>query len=222
MPVPAGVVTALINGVALWTISPYLASMSLVYSWAPDVVYGNSSYRNDTMVKWARAHRLSTARYPAGEASYFNWEDPSGAMGKSTLDPNFHQQDRVPAYEWMSLDEYLDLCAKAGLKPLIGVNYNCHGKSWAPLDESVARAVRQVEHVVKKRGFAGAMWYIGNEDGAPQHVERWAQHARAMKAVDPGMTIFFNDNDLQPKSLKSFLSKVGRLVDGAEFHGKWI
>ena len=33
------------------------------------------------------------------------------------------------------------------------------------LEESVARAVRQVEHVVA-RGFAGALWYVGNEDGA--------------------------------------------------------
>ena len=65
----------------------------------------------------------------------------------------------------MSLDEYLDLCEEAGLTPLVGVNYNCHGEYWVELEESVARAVRQVEHVVA-RGFAGALWYVGNEDGA--------------------------------------------------------
>ena len=67
--------------------------------------------------------------------------------------------------DWMSLDEYLDLCEAAGLTPLIGVNYNCHGENWVPEDESVDRAVRQAEHVVG-RGFVGALWYIGNEDGA--------------------------------------------------------
>ena len=45
------------------------------------------------------------------------------------------------------------------------MNYNCHGEYWVDLEESVARAVRQVEHVVA-RGFAGALWYVGNEDGA--------------------------------------------------------
>ena len=97
-------------GAPTHTISPYLASMSLVYSWAPDAVYGNASRPNSTMVDWARLHRLHTARYPAGEASYWNWEDPSGAMGKSTLDPAFNDADRVPPDEWMSLGEYLDLC----------------------------------------------------------------------------------------------------------------
>ena len=95
-------VSAILHGTALWSISPYLASMSLVYSWAPDAVYGNSTYKNSTMADWALAHGLSTARYPAGEASYWNWEDPSGVMGRSTLDPSFTPADRAPAYQWMS------------------------------------------------------------------------------------------------------------------------
>ena len=202
------------------TISPYLASMSLVYAWAPDVVYGNASRPNSTMAMWARAHKLRTARYPAGEASYWNWEDPSGAMGKSTLDPAFDDADRVPPDQWMSFDEYLDLCGAAALRPLIGVNYNCHGHWWVPRNESVARAVRQVQHAIH-RGFSGAFWYVGNEDGALQHGEAIAAHARAMKAVDPSAKILFNSNGLEPAGLEAFLAQVGDAVDGAEFHGKW-
>ena len=207
-------------GAPLRTISPYLASMSLVYAWAPDAVYGNATYRNATLRDWALANRLRTARYPAGMASYWNWEDPSGAMGKSTLDPAFDEADREPAYKWMSLDEYLDLCAATGLRPLVGANYNCHGHWWVPRNESVARAVRQVQHVVA-RGFSGALWYVGNEDGSVEHAAAWAAHARAMRAVDPKMAIFFNDNDLKPAALTKFLAEVGDAVDGAEFHGKW-
>ena len=121
-------------------ISPYLASMSLVYSWAPDAVYGNASRPNSTMADWARKHHLATARYPGGEASYWNWEDPSGVMGRSTLDPTFTDAERAPPHLWMSLDEYLALCAKAALRPLIGVNYNCHRNPWVPRDASIARA----------------------------------------------------------------------------------
>lgn len=217
MPTP---VTCTIGAASTRTISPYLASMSLVYTWAPDAVYGNASRPNATMTDWARANRLTTARYPAGEASYWNWEDPSGVMGRSTLDPSFNDSERAPAYEWMGLDEYLDLCEAAALRPLIGVNYNCHGNWWVPRNDSVARAERQVRHAVA-RGFSGALWYVGNEDGALQHGDALAAHARAMRAVDPSATIFFNDNSLQPAQLERFLGEVGDAVDGAEFHGKW-
>ena len=191
-----------------------------MYTWAPDAVYGNASTPNATMTNWARENRLTTARYPAGEASYWNWEDPSGVMGRSTLDPSFNDSERAPGYAWMALDEYLDLCEAASLRPLIGVNYNCHGAWWVPRNESVARAERQVRHVVA-RGFPGALWYVGNEDDALQHGDTIAAHAHAMRAVDPTAKILFNDNGLQPKQLERFLSEVGDAIDGAEFHGKW-
>lgn len=61
------------------------------------------------------------------------------------------------------------------MRPLIGVNYNCHGKYYVSQNDSIARAVRQVEYVVA-RGFRGAFYYIGNEDGAnvPAHTEQIA------------------------------------------------
>ena len=37
------------------------------------------------MSDWSKSNGLVTARYPAGMASYWNWEDPSGTMGQSTL-----------------------------------------------------------------------------------------------------------------------------------------
>merc|ERR1712232_1333393 len=161
-----------------------------------------------TMADWSRKAGLHTARYPAGEASYWNWEDPSGTMGKTTLNPNFDEKDRAPAEDWMSLDEYLDLCEAAGLTPLIGVNYNCHMKYYVPQDESIARAVRQVQHV-KGRGFKGAFWYIGNEDRADLHAAEIAAHARAMKSIDPDIKVFWNDNNQSPSRLKSFLAEAG-------------
>ena len=199
---------------AAFHISPYLASMSLVYAWAPDVAYSNG-----TMAAWASAHGIATARYPAGMASYWNWQDPSGIMGKSTFDPSFHGPN-APEADWMGLGEYLDLCTRAGMRPLIGVNYNCHRHDWVPLNESIARAVKQVQYVVS-RGFEGAIWYIGNEDGAPQHASQIRAHAEAMKEVDPTLLAFYNDNALDGKALKKFLGEVGGVIDGAEFHGKW-
>eukprot|EP01050_Picozoa_sp_SAG11_P025607 SAG11_NODE_5838_length_1452_cov_0.980044_1_plen_122_part_00 len=42
-----------------------------------------------------------------------------------------------------------------------------------------------------------------------------------MKAVDPSLKAFWNDNDLSPSHLKAFLQTAGDVMDGAEFHGKW-
>ena len=100
--------------------------MSLVYVWAPD-----AAYENGTMAAWAKVNHLNTARFPAGMASYWNWENPSGFMGVSSLADSSHTPPwtghSAPESEWMSLEEYLSLCVKAGIaKPLIGVNYNCH------------------------------------------------------------------------------------------------
>ena len=52
------------------------------------------------------------------------------------------------------------------------------------------------------------------------HVERIAEHALAMKAVDPTIKVFWNDNNQSPSRLKDFLATAGDAVDGAEFHGK--
>lgn len=176
MPKPA-VVELSVSSTAAWNISPYLASMSLVYAWAPDAAYGNG-----TMAQWARSHHINTARYPAGMASCacdricvllalhsdclterwssctdWNWEAPSGMMGVSSLDPS--APPPAPSEDWMSLAEYLKLCKTSGMVPLIGVNYNCHNyqKCNETKEQTIPRAVRQVEFVLQQ-GFPGAFW----------------------------------------------------------------
>ena len=221
VPPPSSVLLS-VGAICKWTISPYLASMSLVYAWARDA----AGYKNGTIATWATENRLETARYPAGMASYWNWESPSGEMGNSSLSADWIKNKRqpAPAADWMSFEEYLSLCKASNLRPLIGVNYNCHNyqKCDVPLNLSVARAVRQVQFAVQ-RGFTGAFWYIGNEDdaGKIENTLRIAEHVRAMKAVDPTLKAFWNDNDIQPSDLRAFLKATGSLMDGAEFHGKW-
>jgi hypothetical protein len=126
----------------------------------------------------------------------------------------------APEEDWMSMGEYLDLCEATGMRPLIGANYNCHKSLWVNETESIARAVRQVKFA-KSRGFPGGIWYIGNEDDAPQYADRIKKHALAMKEEDPTIQIFWNNNGMTPKNLKQFLAETGDVMDGAEFHGKW-
>ena len=226
-PAPANIALGLTDPTSLGTVSPYLASMSLVYAWAPDA----AGYANGTIAQWANAHHINTARFPAGMASYWNWENPSGAMGASTL--TTPPAKPLPADQWMSLQKYLDLCNATGMRPLLGVNYNCHGGSKCPYGapgtaiakESIARAVRQVQFVLAygtTQQFEGAFWYIGNEDNAYGHIEVFTEHAVAMKKIDPTMKLFWNDNAMDAEKLDEFLSSTaGALMDGCEFHGKW-
>jgi hypothetical protein len=142
-------------------------------------------------------------------------------MGKSTLSSSWVGPP-APPDTWMSLSKYLELCKTAQMRPLVGINYNCHEyqKCNVSLSDAIARAVRQVKFVVDA-GFPGSFWYIGNEDGAPEHPDMIAQVAHAIKAVDPKLKAFWNDNGLNPASLKAFLQATGSVMDGAEFHGKW-
>lgn len=137
-PPPPSLVSVEVDYAPRWRISPYLSSLSLVYCWAPDAVYGNGS-----LARWAREQRVATARFPAGTASYWNWENPTGMMGQSTLNPEWNGT-AAPADQWMSMEKYLDLCDQVGMRPLVGVNYNCKGHMWVNESESIARAERQV------------------------------------------------------------------------------
>ena len=69
---------------------------------------------------------------------------------------------RSTAHREPFLPEYLALCRVSRMRPLIGVNYNCHRyqKCNQTPSESIARAERQVQFAVDK-GFEGAFWYIG-------------------------------------------------------------
>jgi len=151
-------------------------------------------------------------RYPGGSVvKYWDWGNLSG---KATGDPWDPAWDGVVAdsNNWMSLDEYLDFCDRSEIKPLVGVNYRS-GYLYNRVQDSIDRAARCVQHVVD-RGYPGAYWYIGNEDmhqvgGMPAAANLFVQHAQAMKAVDPTIKIFWNNNGADPQHVKDFLAIAG-------------
>ena len=223
-PVRPTVVELSVNGTAAWTISPYLASMSIVYQSAPDWFYNTST--NGSITRWAKENRLNIARYPAGQAAFWNWEAPSGWMGWSSFNPA--APPPAPPADWMSMSEYLAMCHELGSKPLVGVNYMCgskHSRCNLTANETIALAVRQVEFVVA-HGFPGAFYYIGNEecqqDCSGAHAELIARHAVAMKEVDPTIKTMFSSNEIRPNILKKIMEQVGLgTLDGVDLHGKW-
>jgi len=220
----------------VWTkksISKWLPSMHTEYVWMRTSIWGRPGMWNASMLDWMRRHKVRTMRYPGGgPASDWNWENPTGLFDASSLDPRWDPTHVAPRDDWMSLSEYLQLCNHTGIMPMVGVNWNCKNKmdEWGVTeDQSIARAVRQVEFVVGQHGFNEAFFYIGNEDWKPfniQHAaESIARHAQQMKAradeLGAVIKVFFNQNDLHGEDLKTFLKIANASIDGAETHAKW-
>ena len=203
-----------------WEISSLLAGMHQVYVTAPDTLYADGA-----IATWARRVGIGTSRYPGGSiVKYWDWENPTGSRTGDPWDPAWNPADNEPPENWMSLDEYLDFVTQSGITPMFGVN-SLSGVVHNRTEEGINRAVRMVEYV-KNRGFGGALWYIGNEEAAEHggivgYAQIFRRYAAAMKAVDPEILIFWNDNGADASRISSFLANDMGTSDGLETHGKW-
>ncbi|MDQ8183788.1 sulfatase-like hydrolase/transferase [Pelagicoccus sp. SDUM812005] len=201
-------------------ISYNLVGLHQVYTFTPDPVFEEGDF-----AEWVEANGFSVSRFPGGTTvKYWDWEAPTGQPFKDPMLPTFDSKLNEPESEWMSVDEYLDFVEATGMTPLIGVNSYIgavHGKEL----EMIEKAVRLVRHV-KERGFGGGFWYIGNEEmhkhgGPAEHARAFRKYATRMKAEDPNIKVFWNDNNPSKKSVREFLENDGGTADGLETHGKW-
>jgi hypothetical protein len=213
-----------------WTISPHLiGAHTISYNEA------DAAYDDGTFAQWCRDAGIRTMRFPGGSVvKWWDWENANGVNWYDPYDPAAVDTP-APDSAWMSMDEYLDFCDQSGITPLVGVNYRS-GYVYNRMQDSIDRAARCVQYVVD-RGYPGAFYYIGNEDmfqvgGVYGSATNFIAHAAAMKAVDPAIRIFWNDNEANPDRMKQWLGamhtdqaaypgKAGDYADGYEFHGKW-
>ena len=202
-----------------WKVSQYLVGLHFVYTKEFDKIYDDNK-----VALWAKNAGIHTARFPGGTVvKGWDWRKPLGRIHSDPWDLK-SSQFVEPERNWMSLDEYLEFAKISGITPLLGVNYSS-GVLYNREHDSVKRAADMVRYV-KSRGFSGAYYYIGNEDiglvgSIRVAAKSFVAHARAMKEVDPAIKIFWNDNNVNPKRLKKYLSIAGKWADGCEFHGKW-
>ncbi|WP_200354096.1 hypothetical protein [Pelagicoccus mobilis] len=201
-------------------ISPHLVGLHQVYTFTPDHVFEEGAF-----TEWVSKSGFSTSRFPGGSTvKYWDWEAPTGQPFEDPLSPEFDASLNESETEWMSLDEYLGFVEATGMTPLIGVNSylgTVHGVE----EEMIEKAVRSVRYV-KERGFGGGFWYIGNEEmykhGGPEGYARvFRRYAERMKAEDPEIRIFWNDNNPTERKIRAFLENDGGTADGLEAHGKW-
>ena len=207
------------TNVEKWTISEDLVGLHTRYD-----VETDAAYDDDGVASWAGDAGVVTMRYPGGSTTKtYNWQAPSGDITVDPWDPSY--TGPADPNGWMSLNEYLHFVDVSGIKPLIGINH-LSGTLYNRTQDSIDRAAACVQYV-KDYGYPGAYYYIGNEDmsAAGGSLEGAAnlfvQHAQAMKAVDPNIKIFWNDNNVKASRIADYLAIAGDWADGVEFHGKW-
>lgn len=219
------------SDVEKWSISRYLVGAHTVYYNDRD-----AAYDDDGLALWCKQAGVATMRYPGGTVvKYWDWETPSGTNKGDPWEPGYVDPN-TDENNYMSMDEYLHFCDVSGITPLVGVNYRS-GAVYNRQQDSIDRAVRQVEYVALTRGYTNAFWYIGNEDlnalgGVQSAGESIIEHAAAMKAVDPTLKVFWNDNGVNYVSITNWLNvmhpdqikypgRLGDYADGVEYHSKW-
>lgn len=202
-----------------WLISDKLVGMHHIYYEDADSDYDGS------IAAWANKVGIGTSRFPGGSVvKYWDWENPTGIRRGDPWDPKWNPVDKAPAANWMSLDEYISFVNKSGITGMFGVN-SLSGHKYDRQQDSIDRAVRMVKYVLAK-GHGGAIWYIGNEEefrhgSVAEYAKTFKAHAEAMKAADPNIIIFWNNNKATTKQITEFLANDGGSADGLETHGKW-
>ncbi len=161
-------------------------------------------------------------RFPYGHlADNYLWHTPPYDDALGGLRPKVAAMSRPPGdWSWavnsdgsfkaaMDFDEYMAMCQKLDIKPLVVVNVFSYKYKGGPALAQLAEAAAEWVKYANKKNYHVEYWQIGNEvDHHPklmtkdEYVESYQQIASAMKAVDvsikvgPGIlskAIYFRD-----------------------------
>ncbi|WP_430809498.1 MULTISPECIES: hypothetical protein [unclassified Carboxylicivirga] len=148
-------------------------------------------------------------RFPYGHlADNYLWHTAPYDNTQNGLKPAVATKTQTPAqWDWatnedgtfmsaMDFDEYMSLCARLNIKPLVVVNaLSFKYKGGPTLNELVTSAAEWVKYA-KRKNYQVGYWQIGNEvDHHPkliskdEYVDAYQQISAAMKAVDPNIKV---------------------------------
>lgn len=211
-----------------------IASANLCWLTDSDLKQPNNT---QSMLDAIKEMGSGSLRFPYGHlADNYLWHTPPFNDTAQALRPKVATMSQAPGiWDWavnkdgsfkaaMDFDEYMQLCEKLNIKPLVVVNvFSFKYKGGPTFNQLVETAVAWVKYV-KKKNYHVEYWQIGNEvDHHPdvltrdEYVACYQQIASAMKAVDASIKI-------GPGTLSSVgyfnqvVKKYPKLIDFASAH----
>jgi hypothetical protein len=208
----------------------------------------NSCWLMDSDIKWPRAvsnesrfaeMKLGALRFPYGHlADNYLWHTPGqySNIARTGLIPQVASPDIPAKWTWavsqtngtflkdLSFDEYVGMCKRKGIEPLIVINAQSYkytgGPTYNTLKTSALEWVRYA-NITNKYGIK--YWQIGNEVEhddkltMTEYTNLFIDFATAMKAIDP--TIKVGTGVLSTTSWnKDVLTKAGTLCSFISTH----
>jgi len=180
---------------------------------------------------------IGSLRFPYGHlADNYLWHTPPFDNVKKGLRPKVATMSQAPGkWSWavnsngsfkdaMDFDEYMILCQKLNIKPLVVVNVFSHKyKNGPTLDALMETAVEWVKYA-NKMNYEVEYWQIGNEVdhhkdllSPEEYINCYQKFAKAMKAVDPSIKV--GPGILQSvKYFKDIISLYPDLIDFTSCH----
>jgi hypothetical protein len=208
----------------------------------------NSCWLMDSDLKWPRdtsneerfaEMKLGALRFPYGHlADNYLWHTPGNYSNLAVTGPTpkVASPDIPAKWEWavnqtdgtflkdMSFDEFIAICKRQNIEPLIVVNAQSHTYSGGPTYQVLKQsAVEWVRYANITKGYGVKNWQIGNEVehqsalSMADYTNLFIDFATAMKAVDP--TIHVGTGVLSSTNWnKDVLTKAGNLCDFISTH----
>jgi alpha-L-arabinofuranosidase len=175
-------------------------------------------------------------RYPGGDKSDLNLFSvppyersvPTLARtGKGAVDDYVYilKDYKNFKYDVLDFDEFMTMCSELHAEPVIVVPADSYlkkyppGCTWTDRESLIKNAVEWVRYANIKKRYRIKYWMVGNECWNPNNVNSTAEiyaqdvldFSKAMKAVDPSITIAANGNNAD--YFKPVIQKAGDAID---------
>jgi len=222
------------NDIVKKNINPGSASANLCWLLDSDK---NNKNPQASMEHALKELSVGSLRFPYGHlGDNYLWHTAPFNQTNKGLRPKVASMSQAPGrWDWavrgsgsfknaMDFDEYMALCKKLDIKPLVVVNVLSHKyKNGPSLDELIETAVEWVKYA-NKMNYHVEYWQIGNEVdhhkkllSPEEYINCYQKFAKAMKAVDS--TIKVGPGILQNvKYFKDIVKTYPDLIDFTSCH----
>lgn len=214
-------------------VSPLLMGFNIVYNNATDHNWQKGAGKVPVLLEKLKTKIL---RYPGGTVTtFYHWNDLSSQGHKDSWSSSFDPSKNKQPASFMDLDEYLAVCQKSGITPLIGINMGS-GMRHHRVQKGIEEAKNLIRHCMES-GINVTYYYLDNEPyqhdanytyTAEEYADMVNKYVPALKEINPGIRIIVNTKPIwRPidkadlSYTKTLISKAGKNIDFIDVHDYW-